>query len=124
MTKKPYVRIQSQTTINVTCGLQFKDVSNPDAHIPDRLKVSSEWPSCTFKIKEGAHIYPSEIVEWKTVKSLERDGIITIGEYLDSADEKVVQAKEKLNLELNEKGINKDTVKEIKQVKLSDIAGE
>lgn len=124
MTKKPYVRIQSQTTINVTCGLQFKDVSNPDAHIPDRLKVSSEWPSCTFKIKEGAHIYPSEIVEWKTVKALERDGIITIGEYLDSADEKVVQAKEKLNLELNEKGINKDAVKEIKQVKLSDIAGE
>lgn len=124
MTKKPYVRIQSQTTINVTCGLQFKDVSNPDAHIPDRLKVSSEWPSCTFKIKEGAHIYPSEIVEWKTVKALERDGIITIGEYLDSADEKVAQAKEKLNLELNEKGINKDAVKEIKQVKLSDIAGE
>ena len=126
MKTKPYVRIQSQTTITVTCGLQHKDVTNPDAHVPDRLKVSSEWPSCSFKIKEGAHIYPSEIVEWNTVKALERDKIITIGEYLDSAEEDVVTAKEKLTLELNTH-INKaeeTSTKESKQLKLSDIAGE
>ena len=39
-----FVQIQSDVTIRVTTGLQNKDVTNPDAHVPDRLKVNPEWP--------------------------------------------------------------------------------
>lgn len=65
-----FVRIQSNETIHVTCGLQNKDVTNADAHVPDRLKVSATWPKATVLIQKGAHMYPSEIVEWATVKAL------------------------------------------------------
>lgn len=73
------IRIQSKMTIRVTPGLQAKDVTNPDAHIPDRLKVSAEWPKCTVLIKEGVGLYPAEIAEWNTVKALVKKEIITIG---------------------------------------------
>lgn len=82
-TTKPYVRIQSAKTINVTIGLQCQDVTNADAHIPDRLKVNPLWPKASVLITSGVGIYPSEIVEWPTVKALITDNILTIGEYLD-----------------------------------------
>lgn len=129
--QKPYVRIQSTRTIQVTCGLQNKDVTNKDAHIPDRLKVSPLWPRCAIKIEAGAHYYPSEIVEWPTVKALEKDNIITIGEFVDSADEKTTATKEKLTNELNKldtqqanNNVAKNDEKLPENLKLSDIAGE
>lgn len=84
---KKYVRIQSNQTIQVTCGLQHEDVTNPDAHVPDRLKVSPSWPTCSVVISAGAHLYPSEIATWPTVKALAKDKILTIGEYTDTLDE-------------------------------------
>lgn len=136
--QKPYVRIQSTKTINVTCGLQNMDVTNKDAHIPDRLKVSALWPKCAVKIEVGAHYYPSEIVEWPTVKALERDKIITIGELVDTiADEtesaNVETTKDKLASELAKmntkiKANNNVETKANEQtsdtIKLSDLAGE
>lgn len=77
MTK--FVQIQSDVTIRVTTGLQNKDVTNPDAHVPDRLKINPEWPKYQVLIKQGAHKYPAEIAEWPTVKALAKDKIITIG---------------------------------------------
>lgn len=77
MTK--FVQIQSDATIRVTTGLQNKDVTNPDAHVPDRLKINPEWPKYQVLIKQGAHKYPAEIAEWPTVKALAKDKIITIG---------------------------------------------
>lgn len=74
------IRIQSTKTITVTCGLEHKDVTNPDAHIPDRLKVSAEWPKCTVLIKAGVGDYPAEIAEWPTVKALVKDKVFTIAE--------------------------------------------
>lgn len=81
------IRIQSKVTINVTPGLQGKDVTNPDAHIPDRLKVSPEWTRCTVLIKAGVGTYPAEIAEWNTVKALVKDEIITIGGFEDAKTE-------------------------------------
>ena len=88
-----FVRIQSEKTINVTAGLQHQDVTNPDAHIPDRLKVSPSWPKLTVLIKRGAHWYPAEIAEWNTVKALANDKILTIGEFSDTCDDVELKAK-------------------------------
>lgn len=96
--RKAFVRIQSSQTINVTCGLQNKDVTNPDAHVPERLKINPLWPKCTVLIKEGAHWYPSEIVDWPTVKTLQDEDILTIGEFSDEPNEtsKDIQAEKKM----------------------------
>ena len=77
------VKIHSTVTINVTTGLQNKDVTNPDAHVPDRLKISAEWPRHTVLIREGQHLYPVEIKAWNTVKALAEDKILTIGEEVE-----------------------------------------
>lgn len=106
--QKPYVRIQSNITICVTCGLDNQDVTNKDAHIPDRLKVNPLWPKATVLIRAGVGIYPSEITEWATVKALAKDKVLTIGEFLDNAENnEQVLAKEELKQGLAEiKGIN------------------
>lgn len=128
---KPYVTIQSSTTIQVTCGLQNQDVTNPDAHVPDRLKISPSWPNYSIIILQGKHEYPSEIVEWPTVKALEKDGILTIGSYLDSTnDEKALANKEKLSGYVAEIAPKKAEPKteeikiETKTNRLADIANE
>lgn len=90
---KPYVRIQSNSTINVTAGLHNSDVTNPDAHIADRLKVNPLWPKMTCLIRQGAGVYPSEIVEWPAVKALAKDKVLTIGEYLDNPETAEVETK-------------------------------
>lgn len=136
MKQKAYVRIGSNVTIQVTCGLQNKDVTNPDAHVADRLKVSPRWPRCSVIISKGSYLYPSEIVEWPTVKALAKDQIITIGEFTDDIgdDKKAEDIKSKLTIELNKlNDSNEQTnnkvedanvkINEIK-AKLSDIAGE
>lgn len=87
------VQIHSTTTINVTTGLQHKDVTNPDAHVADRLKVSAEWPRHTVLIREGQHLYPAEIKDWNTVKALANDKIITIGSVIDLDENKLNDAE-------------------------------
>ena len=124
--KKPYVRIQSNITIKVTGGLQCEDVTNKDAHVPDRLKVNPLWPKMSCLIKAGAGVYPSYVADWNTVKCLANDKVLTIGEYLDTADEETTKAKEELDRNIqriNEK-IKKEK-KERKEIKnLSELAGE
>ena len=113
---KDYVKIQSNITITVTSGLQYEDVTNKDAHIPDRLKISPAWPKLTVLIEQGQHWYPGEIAEWNTVKALEEDKILTIGEFSDEInDVKVIEVKEKLV-------VNKNEMKQKKT--LTDISGE
>lgn len=111
--KGKYVRIQSSINIKVTAGLQHADYTQPDAHIPDRLKVGSLWPKLTCMITEGVGVYPSEILEWNTVKSLEKEKLITIGEtFDDTEDEQVVNKKEELELNLKEAEARKNNGKE------------
>ena len=120
---KNYVIIQSKVNIKVVPGLQCEDVTNADAHVPDRLKVSALWPKMAILIKEGVGTYPSYITEWATVKALAKDKIITIGAYTDNADEAETKTKEALDLEIKEVE-DKTKTKIVKTKNLSDIAGE
>lgn len=119
-TKKPYVRIQSNVNIQVTGGLQNDDVTRVDSDIPDRLKVSPQWPKLVVMIVKGAGIYPSEIVEWKTVKALARDKIITIGEFLESPETEA-EATVKSNLGA---AIEAEQKRTRKQFRLADVSEE
>lgn len=103
---KAFVRIQSNTTINVTMGLHNQDVTNKDAHVPDRLKVNPLWPKLTVLIRQGVHWYPSEIAEWPTVKALAEDKILTIGEFSDSCEEEGEAKAEKDALKSNIDNMN------------------
>lgn len=111
---KDFVRIQSDRNIAVTCGLDCQDVTNPDAHVPDRLKINPLWPKVTVLIKQGSHEYPANIVEWNTVKALAKEGVLTIGDFTDTADEETKKSKEELERK----------IAEIKHASLKDIAGD
>lgn len=117
---KDYVYIQSNTSIVVTAGLQNEDVTNPDAHIPDRLKVNPVWPKLRIMIKAGRHIYPSLVTQWSTVKALVKDGVITIGEEADNPNDVKMEDKAKdLKDELAK--VSKKT-KKVADIKLDDVA--
>jgi len=125
MENKAFVRIQSSKNIRVTMGLNCQDVTNPDAHIPDRLKINPLWAKAVVLIKQGVGLYPSEIAEWNTVKALAADGILTIGEFVDDADENVKQEKETLikNIEEAEQKSTEEKKKRGKK-SLSDLTEE
>ena len=109
-----FVQIQSSVTIRVTTGLQNKDVTNPDAHVPDRLKVNPEWPKHQVLIRKGAYRYPAEIVEWESVKALANDKILTVGS-IEEVDESKLD-------ELEQKDLN--TVSEAKvEFKMPSVKG-
>ena len=136
------VQIQSSITIRVTCGLQNKDVTNPDAHVPDRFKVNPEWPKHQVLIRKGIKKYPAEIKTWPSVQALAKDKILTIADLgdietneLDDEERKnaqiIEEAKNEFKLTLNneqhegndkpkEKGVNVEKSK--KALTLNDLA--
>lgn len=93
---KDFVRIQSSKTIQVTMGLQNKDVTNPDAHVADRLKVSPLWPKTKVLIRAGVGNYPAIIQSWPSVQALVSDGILTISESASAVSED----EAKINIDL------------------------
>ena len=115
-TEKDYVYIQSNISIVVTAGLQNDDVTNPDAHVPDRLKINPIWPKLRMMIKAGRHIYPKLITEWNSVKALVKDGVLTIGEEVESPNDTKVEEK---NADLKNELAK---VKKIKDINLDDVA--
>lgn len=76
---KQFVRIQSTTNVYVNPGISYKDVTNPDAHVPDRLKVNPTWVKARVLIKAGVGYYPAEIINWNNVKALINNQVLTIG---------------------------------------------
>lgn len=116
MATKAYVRINSTMNINVTSGLQANDLTKKDSDIENRLKVQPMWSSCFMK--KGTHTYPSNIMEWTTVKTLIKDEILTFVSYTDSAsdgEDEVVLKRQKAILDNEEK--------KVKELNLSSIAG-
>lgn len=125
-----FVQIQSSVTIRVTTGLQNKDVTNPDAHVPDRLKVNPEWPKHQVLIQAGAHRYPAEIVEWPSVKALAADKILTIGS-IEEVDENKLDELEQKDLNTVSEATKEFKMPDVEQKKsnkktltLSDLAGK
>ncbi len=130
------VQIHSNITIRVTTGLQNQDVTNADAHIPDRLKVNPEWPKHQVLIRAGQGIYPAEIVEWPSVKALAADKILTIGTISEVANSTLTaeqqkdvmtasEAKEEFKLGVMEstKVATNRNVSKKKTLTLNDLAG-
>lgn len=117
------VRIQSDVTIRVTTGLQHKDVTNKDSDIPNRLKVSSEWPKHTIVIRKGAHLYPAEIKDWTTVQALQKDGILTIGEVVEEVEVDEKMAKD-VTTAKDAKEEFKLGAKKGKTITLSDLSSD
>ena len=101
--KSNTVRIQSSMTITVTSGLQCNDVTNKDAHIPDRLKVAPEWPKYSIQIMQGVGDYPAEIAKWNTVKALVEAGVMTISQSTNEVKEEDMAKVEALNAKKEEK---------------------
>lgn len=113
MIEKEYVYIQSTISIVVTAGLQYDDVTNPDAHVADRLRINPNWPKMSIMIKKGRHIYPKLIKDWATVKALVKDNILTIGEEVDNPnDTKIVEKANDIKAEM----------KKIKDITLDKLA--
>lgn len=100
--KGRFVRIQSTKTISVAPGLNLQDVTNPDAHVPDRLRVIPLWPQLVVQIRQGTGFYPSEIADWESVIELQKHNILTIGEFTDSADETAEETKSELIRKIEE----------------------
>lgn len=117
---KQYVKIQSNITVNVCPGTQYQDATNKDARVSEQLRIIPLWQNCVVTIHAGQHTYPAEIAEWPTVKNLERDGLLTIGTFLDEAEDNVIAVKKKL--ETGEKEMK--TKQTIKDISLTDIAGD
>lgn len=115
-----YVRIQSTMNITVTPGLQYQDVTNPQAQVPDRLKINALWAKATVDIKQGVHWYPAEIKKWNTVQQLVKEKVLTFGEEADKPDDEPAVEKIKEDLDRNLDEIKKKQV--IK--KLKDLAEE
>lgn len=81
---KDYVMIQSNIDIVVTAGLQYRDVTDPKLNVADKLRINPLWQKCKVLIRKGQHVYPSEIIKWSSVQSLEESGHITIGKECDA----------------------------------------
>lgn len=92
-----YVRIQSSINITVTSGLQGIDLTRQDSDIPNRLNLAPSWPKTRVDIEAGSHWYPAEIAEWSTVKALQNDNIITVGEFSDEANDCKIDAEQFVN---------------------------
>ena len=125
---KKYVKIQSQRNIQVTGGLEYLDLTDPKQAIPNKLKIQPLWSKEKIKLKAGSAWYPSYITEWATVKALNNDGVITIGEFADTLPdnvsdeekEEVIRHEQKLKEAKMEIERQKASTKKLKDIVLDD----
>jgi len=107
---KNYIRIQSKIDVAVTAGLQSINMSNKDAHVADRLNVKSAWVGTRVLVHKGIGVYPNELKNWDSVKSLVKNGILTLGEEYEEVPTDLVdcmttkkeseEAKKRLGVEI------------------------
>jgi len=114
---KKYVLITSTITIEVTRDLGSVNLTNPTAPMADKLNVKPGWVPFRYLIKAGTYYYPAQIKNWKTVKSLERDRLLTIGAETDdcgnTSKEEVERIDEAINKMKNADARNKQLEKQI-----------
>jgi len=98
---KKYVFIQSDRNINVTSGLDVKNITNPSLAVKDNMKVKALWPQTTVMLLQGKHLYPIVVSTFKSVQSLKEQGFVSIDGYTNDLPE---DSKDKTRiLELNKK---------------------
>ena len=86
-----YILIQSKKTIKVTNGVTYVDTTNPNSRSENPISIRPSWQFATVLIKAGQHAYPKEIAEWPTIKALQKDKILTIGQEVDENDEEYAE---------------------------------
>lgn len=95
---KSYVQINSQVTINCTCGLQFVNKTNPNSRLENNLKIDPVWSKLNCMIMQGVHWYPAEVAEWHSVQTLIKNKLASLGEESDECYEPAVVAlKDKIS---------------------------
>lgn len=135
--KMRYIKIHSQINVNVTGGLQHLNMTDVNQNVGDKLKIQALWAKQMVRIAPGTSYYPEEIKNWKTVQALHKDGLITLGEIVDTLPDNIDElqlefiksnftklqdgvAEIKRQTESLKKVVKKTTPKET-QVKLNDI---
>ena len=119
-----FVTIQSTMDIAVTPGLQALDVTNKDAHVPDRLKVQALWPRLAVMIYKGVGKYPAEIKTWDSVKTLVANKILTVAEESEEASEDEKKVAQKLEEDMKDVRAQLAALKKEKKKSLNEIAEE
>ena len=85
---KKFVKITNISNgVQVSPDLRSINTTNYRSPTADRLKVKPAWTRFRVIIKTGTHYYPSVITKWESVKSLEKNNLITIGAETDTCDE-------------------------------------
>ena len=98
---KKYVLITSTITIEVTRDLGSVNLTNPTAPMADKLNVKPAWVPFRYLIKAGTNYYPAQIKNWKTVKALESDRLLTIGAETDDCGNTPKAEVEKIDEAIN-----------------------
>lgn len=97
---KKFVQISSTTTITVTGPILYLDRTNTQSLATERLNIQQMSSGLKCQILQGNGYYPSCILEWGTVKALQKAGKFVIGADTDEVDDpKAIQEYERLERE-------------------------
>ena len=75
-----YVQISSTINITVTNGLTAVDKTDKANVSENKFNVQETWSKNSVSIKKGVGNYPKVICDWETVKVLQANKILTIGQ--------------------------------------------
>ena len=89
-----FIRIQSNTNINVMDKLYTIDMTNTDARVSEQLRVSPAWTKTCVLIKNGVGYYPAIMKNWSTVKSLVDRGVATVTDVDEVPEQYRAEAEE------------------------------
>lgn len=118
---KDYVQINSQVTINATCGLQFKNKTNPNSRLENNMKIDPVWAKLCIVVKKGIHWYPSEVADWHSVKKLIEHKVASIVSDADECpDSATVALKKRIVALYTSEGLRKPEEKVVEE----NFAGE
>lgn len=95
-----FVQISSTITITVTGPILYLDRTNTQSLATERLNIQEMSSGLKCQILQGNGYYPSCILEWNTVKALQKAGKFVIGATTDTVtDEKAIAEADRLERE-------------------------
>lgn len=95
-----FVQISSTITITVTGPILYLDRTNTQSLATERLNIQEMSSGLKCQILQGNGYYPSCILEWGTVKALQKAGKFVIGAMTNEcSDEKAIAEAERLERE-------------------------
>lgn len=96
---KKFIQVHSELTIEVYPDLSATETTNVDAHVPDRFAAKPNWVYPVL-IEKGLHYYPTEIKNWKAVKTLAKKKLISISEEVDEVPDNEKEKCERLRKQM------------------------